>query len=150
MTIEETQPKHPPTVPGELSSTMSTHEETEPARGWSAFNLLWMSLLAVAVWPLLAIAGCHHLFDDLSEAAIVFGGFIACLLYPIALLAGPSDIAFMVGVMLVWLLLWLIPIGWLTKYPRGRGFQTAAIAILSGISLMQAALGYLMILGKGV
>ncbi len=129
---------------------MSTHEETGAAAGWLAFNLLWMSLLAVTVWPLLAVAACHHLFDDPSEAALVFGGVIACLLYPIALLVGPSDIAFMGAVMFLWLLIWLIPIVWLIRHPRDRLFQIVFIMILSGVSFAQAALGYLMILGKGV
>lgn len=128
----------------------SASEETGAVGGRSPFNLWWMSLLAVAVWPLLGVAASYHLFDDPSEAALVFGGFIACLLYPIALLAGPSDIAFMGAVMLLWLLMWLLPIGWLTRHPRGRPFQGGFIAILSGVSFAQAALGYLMILGKGV
>ncbi len=109
-----------------------------------------MSLFAVSVWPLLGVAACHHLLDDPSEAAIVFGGIIAIPLYLIALLVGPSDTAFMGTLMLLWLLAWAIPMGWLIRHRRGRAFQSAFIAVLSGISLAQAALGYLMILGKGV
>lgn len=150
MPTEETPPKHPPTVQGELSTPARKREATEPARGWSAFNLLWMSLLAVAVWPLLAIAGCYHLFDHPSEAVLLFGSFIACLLFLPVWMLGVSDAAGMGLVALACVLVWLIPIGWLIRHPHSRGFQTAFIAILSGISLAQAALGFLMIWGKGV
>lgn len=150
MTIEENPPEHPPTVQGELSTPTGKREATEPARGWSAFNLVWMSLLAIAIWPLLAIAGCYHLFDHPSEAAILFGSFIACLLFLPIWILGVSDAAGMSLLVLACVLIWLIPIVWLIRHPRGRGFQLAFIAILSGISFAQAALGFLMIWGKGV
>ena len=125
-------------------------EATQAARGWPSWVVWCASLFAVAIWPALGVAASHHLFDDPSEAALVFGGIISCLLYPIAVLVGPSDTAFMAAVMVLWVLLWLIPVFWLTRYPIGRVFQSLCIAILSAVSLAQATLGYLMILGKGV
>ena len=126
------------------------NRSAKPVAGWSPLHLLWMSLFAVAIWPALGVTACHHLLDDPSEAALLFGGFTGCILYPVALLVGPSDIAFMSTLMVVWVLLWLLPIRWLIRHPRTRWFQSAFIGILSGVSLAQAALGYVMILGKGV
>ena len=136
-------------TPEDLDGTKADHV-AEPVTGWSPFNLLWMSLLAVAVWPVLGVSVSHHLFDDPSEAAFLFGGMTACLLYLPALLVGSSDIGFMVALVFLWLLMWLLPIRWLIRHPRDRGFQSIYIMILSAVSLAQAALGYLLILGKGV
>ena len=112
--------------------------------GWSPFNLLWMSFLGVAIWPTLGIAASHHLFDRFSEAAFLLGGINAIFLFFVAL---PFGLIF--GIVL-WLLMWLLPVRWLIRHPRSRRDQAIFMAILSGISLAQAVLRYLMIFGKGV
>ena len=109
-------------------------------RGWSPFNLLWMSFLGIAIWPTLGIAASHHLFDRFSEAAQINTIFPFFVALPFGLIFG----------IVLWLLMWLLPVRWLIRHPRSRRDQAIFMAILSGISLAQAALRYLMIFGKGV
>lgn len=126
--------------------------------GWSPFNLLWMSFLGVAIWPTLGIAASHHLFDRFSEAAFLLGGINAIFLFfvalPFGLIFGMANNAinavFTSTLVVLWLLMWLLPVRWLIRHLRSRRDQAIFMAILSGISLAQAVLGYLMILGKGV
>ena len=113
--------------------------------------ILWLvSFLGVVLWPLLGIAATRHLFDDPAEAALVFAGFIAFLVYLPSVLFGASDVVFMTTIMVLWFVAWVIPMLWLTRRERPLRVNLAVISILSAASLMQAALGSLMILGKGV
>lgn len=112
---------------------------------------LWLaSFLGVVLWPLLGIVATRHLFDDPAEAAIVFAGFIAVLVYLPAVLFSASDVVFMTTIMVLWFVAWVIPMLSLTRRERPLRVNLAVISILSAASLMQAALGSLMILGKGV
>ena len=56
----------------------------------------------------------------------------------------------MTTIMVLWFVAWVIPMLWLTRRERPLRVNLAVISILSAASLMQAALGSLMILGKGV
>lgn len=122
----------------------------EPVSAWRAFHLIWISLVAVTAWPAMGIAMVRHLFDYPSEAVLVFGGLISCLLYIPAMLWGGNDTLFTASIGVVWVLLWLGPMVWLIRHPRGLWDQLKFVAVLSGLSLAQATLGCLMIIGKGV
>ena len=104
----------------------------------------------MAVWPLLGIAASYSMFNKPTEAALLFGGLTGILLLPIYLVFTPSELAFGVAIMVIWILTWIGPSLWFLYRPRSRRLQSVVVSILSVFSLLQSALGFLMILGKNV
>lgn len=115
-------------------------------------RLVFLSLtfLAMILWPMLGIAASSSMFAKPTEAVLLFGGISGILLLPIYVVATPSESAYGVMILVVWLLIWLVPSLWLTSRPANRRSQITLAAVLSAISFAQAALGLLMILGKNV
>ena len=128
---------------------MNTPTQSEK-RGRHSPAFFALTFVAVIVWPLLGIAASLSMYDDISEAAILFGGFTAVLLLPVYMVFPASETLYAVAIIAIWLLVWIVPSVWFTSKPRTRGSQFLFLAILSGVSFAQAALGFLMILGKSV
>ena len=72
------------------------------------------------------------------------------LLVPIYMVFTLCESVFSIAIMIIWMLTWIGPSLWFLSRPRPRRSQFTAVAILSAISLVQSALGFLMILGKDV
>ena len=90
------------------------------------------------------------MFDKISEAVLLFGGLTALLLLPVYLIVPLSETGFGIAIIAIWLLIWIGGSVWFTSGSRTRRAQITVLAVLSGISLCQATLAFLMILGKNV
>lgn len=111
---------------------------------------LTLTFVAMVLWPLLGIAASYSMFSKPTEAVLLFGGLSGILLLPIYLVFTLSESAFGIAIMVIWMLTWIGPSLWFLSRPRPRRLRFTLVAILSGISLFQSALGFLMILGKNV
>ena len=117
---------------------------------WQFPAFLALTFGAMAVWPMLGIAVSFSMFDKISEAVLFFGGFTALLLLPVYVIVPLSETGFGIAIIAIWLFIWIGCSSWFTSGSRTRSAQTTVLAVLSGISLAQSALAFLMILGKSV
>ena len=90
------------------------------------------------------------MFDHISEAVLFFGGFTALLLLPVYALVPLSEIEVGSAIIVLWLLVWIGGSLWFTSGSRTRRAQIAVLGVLSGTSLLQSVLAFLMIIGKNV
>ncbi len=117
---------------------------------WHFPAFLALTFGAMVVWPVLGIAASFSMFDEISEAVLFFGGFTALLLLPLYASLPLSETVFGIAIIAIWVLLWSGGSIWFTSGSRTRRAQIAVLAVLSGISLGQSALAFLMILGKNI
>ena len=111
-----------------------------------ALPILFLKSCAVMIpWPLLGIVLCHRMFDQPNEAAFLFGGITGIALVW-TVFVGLPETAFVVILVVAWCLALVVPP--VVMYRR-RPSQTAIVVIQGGFSIAQAALGALMVLGKG-
>lgn len=118
--------------------------------GWHVSVFLPLTFAAMIVWPMLGIAASFSMFDKISEAVLFFGGFTALLLLPVYAIVPLSEIEFGTAIIVIWLLVWIGGSLWFTSGSRTRRAQIAVLGVLSGTSLLQSALAFLMIIGKNV
>lgn len=108
------------------------------------------SLVVMVPWPLMGILLTQPYFDKGSEAFMPFGGITLFPLMILALFGSVSEDVLLLLIMLVWLAAAVVPDVWL----RRRLTSWTAIGVLLGVqsalSLAQAAMGALLILGKNV
>lgn len=138
--------------PYESPASPATAQGAEGPRP-QRWRILLVSLALMLPWPILAIGLCllGDLFDHLWESMFMFGSITMLFLMPI-LCAGFEipEVVFGLIIGIVWCAVLLFP----TFAPaRWRQSSTAMIVmyVLQGLfSSAQAALGVLMILGKGV
>jgi hypothetical protein len=101
-------------------------------------------------WPLLGILLTHRLFDENTEAFMLFGGITLFPLMILALFGSVPEEVLIVVLMLVWLGVALLP-GILV---RRRLRSWMAIGILLGaqsaFAFAQAVMGAMLIIGKSV
>ena len=90
------------------------------------------------------------MFSQPTEAVLLFGGFTGLLLLPIYMVFTLSESALGIAIMIIWILTWIGPSLWLLSRTRTRRLKFVVVSVLSGISLLQSVLGFLMILGKNV
>ena len=90
------------------------------------------------------------MFDKISEAVLLFGGLTALLLLPVYVILPLSETVFGIAIIAIWLLIWIGGSLWFMPGSRTGRSQITVLAVLSGISLAQSALAFLMILGKHV
>ena len=126
---------------------IATHHDRA---AWHFPAFLALTFGAMVLWPMLGIAASVSMFDKISEAVLLFGGLTALLLLPVYLIHPLSETVFGIAIIAIWLLLWIGGSIWFTSGSRTRRAQITVLAVLSGISLCQAALAFLMILGKNV
>lgn len=117
---------------------------------WRLPTFLGFAFAAMILWPMIGIAFSFSMFDKTSEAVLLFGGLSGLLLLPIYVIFPLSETVFGMAIVVIWLLIWILASVWLTSGTPSRRTQIIGLATLSGISLMQAALGFLMIIGKSV
>ena len=117
---------------------------------WHIHAILALTFGAMVLWPMLGIAASVSMFDKISEAVLLFGGLTALLLLPVYLIFPLSETGFGIAIIAIWLLIWIGGSVWFTSGSRTRRAQITVLAVLSGISLCQATLAFLMILGKNV
>ena len=98
--------------------------------------------------PLLGIllVGFSEL-GNITEAALLFGGITLILLTLISLALPLSNTIFVIAIITIWLFTWIGPAMWLTSRSPTRRTQIIVCCVLSGISLGQAALGAVLIIG---
>ena len=133
------------------NSFISPTTETEVSRSRPRMATFFiLALLAVVVWPLLGIAVSNSMFNNSSEAVLLFGGFTALLLLPVYIFVDLGETGFGIAIIAIWILFWIVPSVWYSSRPRPRRSQIWFLMILSAISFAQAGLGFLMILGKQV
>ena len=125
-----------------------TEHDERVAWQWPAY--LAMTFGAMIIWPVLAIAVSFSLFDRPSEAVLLFGGISGLLLLPVYAIFPFSETVFGTAIIVIRLLIWIGSSFWFTIGPRKRRTQMIVLAVLPVISLGQATLGFLMILGKNV
>lgn len=123
---------------------------TNDRAAWHFPAFLALTFGAMAVWPMLGIAVGFSMFDKISEAVLLFGGLTALLLLPVYVILPLSETVFGIAIIAIWLFIWIGCSSWFTSGSRTRSAQTTVLAALSGISLAQSALAFLMILGKSV
>ena len=117
---------------------------------WHFPAFLALTFGAMVLWPMLGIAASVSMFDKISEAVLLFGGLTALLLLPVYLILPLSETGFGIAIIAIWLLVWIGGSVWFTSGSRTRRAQITVLAVLSGISLCQATIAFLMILGKNV
>ena len=132
----------------ESNTTMTSSTTTDQRPRLLTF--LALTFLAMVVWPLLGIAASYSMFSKPTEAVLLFGGLAGVLLLPLYMVVTLSESAFGIAIMTIWMLTWIGPSLWFVSRTRTRRLRFTLVAILSGISLFQSALGFLMILGKNV
>ena len=125
-------------------------ENRQPAVAWHFPTFLALTFGAMVVWPLLGIAASFSMFDKISEAVLFFGGFTTLLLLPISVVLPLSETVFGIAILAIWVLIWVGGSIWFTSGSRTQRGQIIVLAVMSGISLGQAALALLMILGKSI
>ena len=123
-------------------------QDERAAWQWPAF--LAMTFGVMIVWPMLGFAASFSLFDRPSEAVLLFGGVSGLILLPVYAIFPLSETVFGIAITVIWLLIWIGSSFWFTIGTRKRHTQMIVLAVLSSISLGQAALGLVMILGKNV
>ena len=96
------------------------------------------------------MAASSSLFDRISEAVLFLGGITALLPLPVYIILPQSETVFGIAIITVWVLIWIGGSVWFTSGSRTRRAQVTALAVLSGISLGQSALAFLLILGKNI
>jgi hypothetical protein len=126
---------------------IATHDDRA---AWHFPAFLALTFGAMVVWPMLGIAASFSMFDKISEAVLLFGGLTALLLLPVYLILPLSETVFGIAIIAIWLLIWIGGSLWFMPGSRTRRSQITVLAVLSGISLAQSALAFLMILGKNV
>ena len=117
---------------------------------WHFPAFLALTFGAMVVWPMLGIAASFSMFDKISEAVLLFGGLTALLLLPVYVILPLSETVFGIAIIAIWLLIWIGGSLWFMPGSRTGRSQITVLAVLSGISLAQSALAFLMILGKHV
>ena len=90
------------------------------------------------------------MLEQTSEALLLFGGLTALLLLPVCLVVPLSENDFGIAIIMVWILVWVACSLFFMRGSRTRRVQLIVLVVASSISLVQAALGFLMILGKSV
>ncbi len=126
---------------------IATHDDRA---AWHFPAFLALTFGAMVVWPMLGIAASFSMFDKISEAVLLFGGLTALLLLPVYLILPLSETVFGIAIIAIWLLIWIGGSLWFMPGSRTGRSQITVLAVLSGISLAQSALAFLMILGKHV
>jgi hypothetical protein len=115
--------------------------------GWALFG----SLMVMLPWPVLGIVACLglSLFETASEAIFLFGGVTMIFLMPLGFFVSSEWIlGGLVG--LVWLYALLLPLGFQRKSIHPKHHVILVLAAQSLFSALQAGLGFLVILGKGI
>ena len=125
-------------------------DSSQTTAAWHFPAFLALTFGAMVVWPVLGIAASSSLFDRISEAVLFLGGITALLLLPVYIILPQSETVFGIAIITVWVLIWIGGSVWFTSGSRTRRAQVSALAVLSGISLGQSALAFLMILGKNI
>ncbi|MGI9469874.1 MAG: hypothetical protein ACR2OA_22320 [Rubripirellula sp.] len=126
---------------------IATHDDRA---AWHFPAFLALTFGAMVVWPMLGIAASFSMFDKISEAVLLFGGLTALLLLPVYVILPLSETVFGIAIIAIWLLIWIGGSLWFMPGSRTGRSQITVLAVLSGISLAQSALAFLMILGKHV
>ncbi len=126
---------------------IATHDDRV---AWHFPAFLALTFGAMVVWPVLGIAASFSMFDKISEAVLLFGGLTALLLLPVYVILPLSETVFGIAIIAIWLLIWIGGSLWFMPGSRTGRSQITVLAVLSGISLAQSALAFLMILGKHV
>ena len=112
---------------------------------------LLVSLVVMLPWPLFGILACLalSLFEKPSESMLMFGGVTLVFLLPLALITNEQWV-YELFIGILWLVVLLAPLWFSRKIVHPR-FNMAIIFVLQSlISAVQAGLGFLFILGKGV
>ncbi len=127
------------------------NEVPQDARATLHFpTFLVLTFGAMLVWPMLGIAASYSMFDKISESVLLFGGLTALLLLPVYVILPLSEGLFGVAIIAIWLLTWIGGSFWFMPDSTRPRAHITAVAVLSGISLGQSCLGFLMILSKTV
>lgn len=130
---------------------MSEEVTNTGGEGPSLVNRLIVSAILMLPWPAMAAGVClsRSMFDENSEAILMFGGVTLLFLLPLAIL-GAAEWVFGILIGIVWLSVFFLP-HWLAK----RGWKACdnlafVFVAQTAFSVVQAALGALMVLAKGV
>lgn len=109
------------------------------------------SLLVMIPWPLLGIAGCMGVavLERSSEMLFMFGGVTLLFLLPLAFIV-TAEWIYGVLIAIVWLVVLLLPSFRRRNSVQPRIKLTNILIGQSIFSAIQAGLGFLMIIGKGV
>lgn len=108
------------------------------------------SLAVMAPWPLLGMLVTRSLFDESSEAFLLFGGITLFPLALLALLTTVSDELHITLLMIAWLAAAIAPNLWLHRRLRSRTSILILLGVQSAFSFAQAGMGALLIIGKSV
>jgi len=110
-----------------------------------------MSLAVMIPWPVAGIALASSFFENDWEASFMFGGVTAIPIAMIALAFGGVSEEGMIGIMfVVWALFLLLPPLLVFMIRPVRWLIITMLACQAAFSMIQAAMGALMVLGKSV
>lgn len=109
-----------------------------------------VSLIVMLPWPLLGILLMRSLFDRATEGFLFFGGIT---MFPLVILAifGPVPEEVNIALlMLVWLATAAVPAIWLRRRLRSWWAVGGLLGAQAMLSLAQASMGALLIIGKSI
>ncbi len=130
-----------------LSPGMRVSDAAVTFPGWALFA----SLLVMLPWPILGIVLCLglSLFETSSEVIFLFGSVTMIFLLPLGFFVS-SEWIFGILVGIVWLAALLLPFGFRRKSIHSKHHVALVLGLQSLFSALQAGLGFLVILGKGI
>lgn len=142
---------------GSRQSAPAPHTQPHPPNGGAKVRALaraatrcLASLAVMMPWPLLGILLTRSFFDEPSEASMLFGGITMFPLMVLALFGSVSKEMLVALVILVWVATALIP-SLLHRRMLGSVMSFGVLlAMQSAISLAQAAMGALLVIGKNI
>lgn len=112
--------------------------------------LLGAGVVAMIPWPMLGVTICIGMLDQANEAYLLLGGVTGLVIAPLLLPLQAPDALFSAVILGVWISAWLVPP---IVMLRKNWSTTTSIVVVLGQSLFsfsQAAMGVLIIFGKGV
>lgn len=147
------QPSAPPvTLPTPPGLNDLSRRPSPPGIGalLSTLALILGSIAVMAPWPLLGTLAMRSSFEEPTEAFYFFGGVTLFPLVFLALFASVSEEVYIALVMLVWLAAAVLPVLWLRRRLRSWLAIGLLLGAQSAFSLVQAAMGAMLIIGKSI
>lgn len=118
---------------------------------WWLPVILLMSFVAMIPWPASGIALFQSTFENAWEAYFMFGGLTAIpVAYMSILFGGLSNDGFGMILVVVWGLVLVAPPALIVLFRPTRRWIVATLIGQATFSMIQAALGILMVIGKSV
>ena len=142
---------HPPIDADRIrpAASSAATRDAPPVQGRRILAIQGLSILVMAIWPLLGMA--FDLPAGTDGLVLLLGGVTIILLVPFMMVAGSFPEPVTAGlVILFWSLVWLLPAWSLRRRLRSRRAVIVLLLVQSLFSLAQTLMGSLMWVTRGV